>query len=244
MKAMIFAAGLGTRLRPLTENMPKALVPVNGIRMIDRAIKLVKAAGADTIVVNVHHFADMLTEYICSRYDNIIISDERECLLDTGGGVLAARCWLDGEEPVVLFNADILTDVDVAAMVDRHMRDRSKATLLVDGLRESSRKLLFTPDGYMRGWINEKDGMVKPSDLDVSGLDKLAFGGVHVISPSLFIELERYAQIYGNKFSITSFYIDACQRMRISAYVSPTPYQWYDIGSVEKLAVAERNFAG
>ncbi len=242
MKAMIFAAGLGTRMRPLTDNKPKALVSVNGVKMIDRAIGIMKKAGADTIVVNVHHFADMLTEYIRDNYNNVTISDERECLLDTGGGVLAARRWLDGKEPIVLFNADILTDVDVATMVERHAYKGSEATLLVDDKRESSRKLLFNDGGEMCGWINEKDGVVKPSGLDTSDLKRFAFGGVHVISPSIFVELERYAQVHGAKFSITSFYIDVCRNAHISAYLAPKPYQWYDIGSVEKLVTATSNF--
>jgi NDP-sugar pyrophosphorylase family protein len=124
MKAMIFAAGLGTRLRPLTNDRPKALVEVGGVAMLERVINRLKSHGITEIVINIHHFGEKIIEFVKQNNDfgiTIHISDERDLLLDTGGGILKAQQWLDGEEPIIIHNADILTDFDLHKMVKQHI---------------------------------------------------------------------------------------------------------------------------
>lgn len=239
MKAMVFAAGLGTRLRPLTDDRPKALVEVGGRTMLSRVIGRLKDAGVDEIVVNVHHFPDMIIDYLDAN-DNfgvtIHVSDERGELLDTGGGILKARRWLDGDEPFIVHNADILTDFDLGAMLGVHKASNALATLLV-AERTTSRYILFDNDMRMCGWANVKTGETRPAGVDVEDYTPLAFGGVHVISPAIFPLLERYST--ERKFSIMPFYIDSCGDESIQGYTPSAAYSWHDIGSPAKLAAAE-----
>lgn len=241
MKAMIFAAGIGSRLRPLTDTMPKAMVDIHGRMMVDRAIDRLKSVGVTSIVVNVHHHAATLKEHL-SSIENVIVSDESNRLLDTGGGVLAASEMLEGDEPILLYNADILTDVDFADFASYFNRCGSVAVLLTDNKRSSTRKLLFDDRQTMKGWINETSGSVRPEGMSTDGLHGMAFNGLHIVSPAIFPLLRDYADRNGDVFSITSFYIDVCDRCRISAYTPNSEYQWFDIGSVEKLETARANF--
>ena len=168
MKAMIFAAGLGTRLRPLTDNMPKALVPVAGKPMLERVILRLKEAGFNEITVNIHHFGEQIIDFL-RAHDNfgteIHISDERGMLLDTGGGIKKARPFLDGQEPFLVHNADILTDIDLAGLYRHHLESDAESTLLVSE-RKTSRYLLFDDDYHLHGWINKSTGEVKPAGFD------------------------------------------------------------------------------
>ena len=197
MKAMIFAAGLGTRLRPITDNKPKALVEVGGVPMLRRVIENLKRYEIDEIVVNVHHFPDRIKEYL-SVNDNfgvkLHISDESDKLLDTGGGILKAREWLDGD-------------------------------LLMDNVMR------------MHGWTNVKTGEVKPAEVDMADYRAYAFGGVHIVSPSLFDDLERYGR-KADAFSIMPFYIEACGAKKIAGYEPAIDYNWFDIGKPETLKSA------
>ena len=155
---MIFAAGLGTRLRPLTDNKPKALVEVAGKPMLERVILRLKRSGVDEIVVNVHHFGQQIIDFLYAN-DNfgvtIHVSDEREELLDTGGGILKARKWLDGGEPVIVHNADILTDFDLDEMMCQHVASEAVATLLV-AERDTARYFVFNDAMRLQGWTNIK----------------------------------------------------------------------------------------
>lgn len=238
MRGMVFAAGLGTRLRPLTIDRPKALVEAGGEAMLGHVMRRLVAAGVTEAVVNVHHFPDMVIEYL-DRHDNfgieIHVSDERDLLLDTGGGLLAARQWLDkGDgEPVILHNADIYADIDFRVMAEAHSRSGAMATLLVSA-RDSSRALLFDSGMRMRGWMNRKTSETRPAALDATRLHGCAFNGVHVVSPAIFEPLERFAP--SPKFSITDFYISACQDNDIRGYQSPADYLWADVGTVDKLS--------
>ena len=168
MKAMIFAAGLGTRLRPLTDHMPKALVPVAGKPMLERVILRLKEAGFNEITVNIHHFGEQIIDFL-RAHDNfgteIHISDERGMLLDTGGGIKKARPFLDGQEPFLVHNADILTDIDLAGLYRHHLESDAESTLLVSE-RKTSRYLLFDDDYHLHGWINKSTGEVKPAGFD------------------------------------------------------------------------------
>lgn len=241
MKAMIFAAGLGTRLRPLTNDRPKALVEVGGKTMLERVIIKLAEAGFDDITVNVHHFGEKIIEFLERNENfglNIHISDERDMLLDTGGGILKAQPFLDGDEPFLVHNADILTDIDLKAMYQRHVESGAMATVLVKD-RITSRYFVFDDDYRLQGWINKSTGETRPTAfIHREGLHELAFGGIHVISPSIFEPLEEYSQGQA-KFSITPFYVDECHTHLIKGYVQDSPYTWLDVGKPETLVQAE-----
>ena len=243
MKAMIFAAGLGTRLKPFTDTMPKALVPVNGTPMLAHVITHLIKQGFYDIVVNVYHFGEKIIEFLETKNNfgiNIHISNERDCLLDTGGGILKARQWLDGNEPILIHNADILTDLDLCEMRQQHIESGADATILVAD-RNTARYFLFDNDNNLKGWTNISTGEIKPKTLtEISQLTQLAFGGVHIISPSIFNTLEHYSS--EPKFSITPFYIDNCNSLKIKGYQPKESYQWFDIGKPETLTLAENSF--
>ena len=244
MKAMIFAAGLGTRLRPLTDNMPKAMVPVAGKPMLQRVIENLAHYGFHDIVVNVHHFGEKIIDFLAENDNfgqNIIISDERELLLDTGGGILAARQWLDDGEPFIVHNADILTTLDLTSMYRHHCDSNADATLLVKS-RQTERYLLFDHNNQLQGWINKKTGETRPADIDTTAhnYQEFAFGGIHILSPSIFEALAKFTT--EPKFSITNpFYIDKCRELKIQGY-NPTDYEWFDIGRHETLIKANEFF--
>ncbi len=249
MKAMVFAAGLGTRLRPLTDSRPKALIEVAGIPALQRVLERIRMAGIRDVVVNVHHFPEMIIDFLRSHDDfglNISISDERERLLDTGGGLLSALPLLGDEEPVLLHNADIVTDFSINEMIEEYDRLSADALLLVSD-RPSSRRLLFDSDGRMVGWKNMSTGQVRPVAIEpVNTKDpilSLAFGGVHIVSPSVFPYLQRYGRQTGDMFSITPFYIDNCTELNFRAFQPKSHYRWHDIGSIEKLACAEASMS-
>lgn len=243
LKAMIFAAGLGTRLRPLTDSIPKAMVEVGGKPVLQRAIEQIMKAGIRNIVINVHHHADKVRQFLESTdFDaNIQISDESGLLLDTGGGLAKATELLGLDSNVLLYNADICCDLDLHQLVSAHLKTGADATLLVSG-RESSRYLLFDDESNMKGWTNTKNGEFRPSDSKDESLRRLAFGGIHVVSPSVLKSLKGYADKNGPVFSITNCYIDWCRQMTIKGFESPDQYRWNDIGSPEKLEAARRSF--
>lgn len=241
MKAMIFAAGLGTRLRPLTDNMPKALVPVAGKPMLERVILRLKKAGFNEITVNIHHFGEQIIQFLHANQNfgvTIHISDERDMLLDTGGGIKKARPFLDGNEPFLVHNADILTDINLADFYLHHQGSDAEATLLVSQ-RKTSRYLLFDHTYSLQGWINKSTGEVKPEGFYYKEEEcrELAFGGIHVISPTL-LRLMDGAQWTG-KFSIIPFYLSACRKVRIQGYPLQE-FHWFDIGKPETLKQAEQ----
>lgn len=242
MRAMVFAAGLGTRLKPFTLEHPKALVPVGGVPMLQRVLLKIKSAGITDVVVNVHHFAEQIVDFLKANGNfgiHISISDETSLLLDTGGGILAAAPLLDGNEPILVHNADILTDFSIDAMAADFGKADALASLFVSE-RRTSRYLLFDGDMRMRGWKNLSTGQVLPPGLEVSGKKALAFGGVHIISPRVFPLLRDYAQEAGPVFPIIPFYVQACQNHNIVAFSPNEPYMWHDIGKPESLAAATK----
>lgn len=246
MKALIFAAGLGSRLRPLTDSTPKALIPVGGKPMLEHVILKLKASGFDEIVVNIHHHGQQIIDYLQSK-DNfgitIHISDERDYLLDTGGGIKHAQQFLDGDEPFLVHNTDILSDVDLNRLYQQHVSQceatkscyGSVATLLVSR-RQTSRYLLFDKENRLCGWTNRETGEVKSPypDLNPDQHTGYAFSGIHVISPGIFELMDKWT----GKFSIINFYLSICAGATIRAYPLDN-LQLLDIGKPETLAKAE-----
>ena len=241
MKAMIFAAGLGTRLRPLTDNIPKALVKVGGVTMLERVLRKVKAAGIEDIVVNTHHFADKVDSFLKSSPDlseGVRVSREEAEALETGGGIRHARSLLEGSGSFLMHNVDILSDIDLKAFAAEH-RDDCLATLAVHEA-EADRYFLF--DGQMRlvGWTDARTGEVRSPfpGLEAEKCRRLSFCGVHILSDEVFPLMEDWPE----RFGIVDFYLSAAARHTIRGVVQEG-IRLIDIGSPEKLAEAER-FAG
>ena len=245
MKAMIFAAGIGSRLKPFTDIHPKALAPVNGRPVLEHNILKLKDAGITEIVINVHHFPDQIIDFLRTNDNfgcNIYISDERELLLDTGGGLLKASSLLmsDGQ-PVLLHNADIITDFPIDEMVECHKASGSDVTLMVDN-RISSRMLYFDSANRLQGWKNLSTGQCRPAGFTPNRLRPLAFGGVHIVNPSALSLLENYSSP-GIPFSIMPFYLDSIGHLKITGYTPSSVFRWHDIGTPEKLAAANISFS-
>lgn len=240
MKAFILAAGLGTRLRPWTLSHPKALVPVGGIPMLERVICNLRQRGFDEIVVNVHHFASQIVDFLnqneCGRGVNI--SDESGLLLDTGGGILHAEQFLAADErPFLVHNVDILSDADLGAVVDA-AKDADVALLVSD--RESSRRLVFGPDLGLRGWHSLKDGKFKPEDFRPEEGDvEYAFSGIHAMKPTVFDEMRRLG--YRDAFPVMDFYLNPANRLSIRA-TPASSLHLLDIGKPETLSRANHLF--
>ena len=233
---MIFAAGLGTRLKPLTDHMPKALVPVAGKPMLEHVILKLIASGFDEIVINVHHFAEQIIDFLKEKNNfgiKIWISDETEELLDTGGGIKKASSLLN--EPFLVHNADILSNVDLKALYDFHIASENDATLLVSP-RKTVRYLLFDQTNRLCGWINKDTLQTKPEGFiyQPDEQQEYAFGGIHIISPSLF----KYMEGWAGKFSIMDFYLQTCQKAKLGGYAKED-LQLIDIGKPDTLAQAE-----
>lgn len=218
MKAFILAAGLGTRLRPFTLTNPKALVPVGGVPMLKRVVTRLIEEGFDDIVINVHHFADKIVEYIEANESfgvRIRFSDERDCLLDTGGAVLHAMPMLgESDEPFLIHNVDILSDAPLGTLMRRHQESGADATLLVSG-RDSSRRLIFDSERGLRGWQNVREGIYKPSGFEMhEDYRALAFSGIHIMSP-VAVAAEMARQGRSGVFSVIDFYLEASRQMKI-----------------------------
>ena len=236
MKAMIFAAGLGTRLRPLTDTMPKALVPVCGQPLLYHVLTKLVAAGYDDIIVNVHHFPDQIIDYLCIHDfgAHITISDEREFLRETGGGIKHVRPLLT--EPFLVHNVDIVSNLDLRWLREQHRPD-ALATLVVSE-RKTQRYFLFDDDGRLKGWTNVATGEVRSPfpDIDPEQCRKLAFAGIHLISPAIFDAFDKLG--FGDRFSIMDFYLKACADYPVYAAVPPD-FRMVDVGKFDQLSDAE-----
>ncbi len=237
MKCLIFAAGLGTRLKPLTDTMPKAMVPVAGKPLIEHLLRKLAAAGFDEAVVNVHHFADQIIDFV-SHHDfglKIAISDERNALLETGGGIKKAQPLLGSEQPFLAHNVDILSNLNLREFYQMH-RSGDLATLLV-GQRATSRYLLFDDQRRLVGWTNVQTGEVKSPypDLDVQRCEKLAFAGIHVIEPAIF----QLMRAWSGRFSIIDFYLSVCADQTIRGVEIPHT-KILDVGKIDSLLEAEK----
>ena len=234
---MIFAAGLGTRLKPLTDHMPKALVPVAGKPMLEHVIQKLIAFGCDEIVINVHHFANQIIEFVKANNNfgiTIHISDETDMLLDTGGGIKKASSFF--QEPFLIHNVDILSNVDLKSLYEYHLTSGNDATLLVSP-RKTVRYLLFDEGNRLCGWVNKDTLQTKPEGFvyQPEVQKEYAFSGIHIVSPSLFNYM---GENWTGKFPIMDFYLQTCQEAKLGGYAKED-LQLIDIGKPETLAVAE-----
>lgn len=234
MKAMIFAAGLGTRLRPYTNDKPKALVEVGGKSLLFHTIMRLYAAGVTEVVVNVHHFAPMVIAEV-QRWTHegikIHISDESDLLLDTGGGLLHAKRWLDGK-PFLIHNVDIMSNISLWELYHTHLTNPALATLAVRQ-RTTSRYLEFDGDGVLSGWVNAKSGERKVSR-PVPDPIRWAYSGIAVIDPALFAFFPTDERV----FSIIDVWLAAAQTGIIRHYPHD-PTDWLDVGQPAALPAAE-----
>ena len=225
-QAMIFAAGLGTRLKPLTDTKPKALIPVGGETLIGRTIGRLLSFGYRDFVVNVHHFARDIEAYVAEQdYGRLVrFSDETEMLLETGGGLKKAAPLFDPNEPILIHNVDILDNVDYNWFANQHQADED-AVLLVSK-RQTKRYLLFDNGMRLMGWKN----------IETHGeeLHMFAFSGIHSFSPRLFPLMDRFPE----KFSIIDFYLSVCHRSRIVGLVK-NDLEMIDVGKLDSLQAAE-----
>lgn len=240
MKAMIFAAGLGTRLRPLTDSIPKALVPVRGVPMLERVICRLRDGGLSEFVVNASYLSGQILEFFGSRDlgVRVEVSLEEEPL-ETGGGIKKASSLLAGAGRILIHNADILSDLDVRWLIrqDRALseKDGAAATLLLtDG--EADRYLLFDENMHLAGWTNVRTGEIKSPypDFDPAAYRRFSFCGIHIISETLLPLMEEWP----DKFSIIDFYLRTCASLPVCGVVADNLHL-IDIGSPEKLAEAE-----
>jgi NDP-sugar pyrophosphorylase family protein len=235
MRAMILAAGLGTRLKPLTDKIPKALIKLNGHTLLGLQIKKLKSEGFDQIIINVHHFADQIKNYLQKNnyFDcTIQISDESEKLLDTGGGLKKASHFFSDGKPFLVHNVDILSNINLKIMMEFHVGSSSIATLAIQD-RKSSRKFLFDEKLILCGWMNEKaDKKIITRDSQ-SRLLPFSFSGIQIIDPKLFTYLPDK-----DVFSLIDLYLTAAQKEIITGYVHNED-EWIDLGKIENLNQSE-----
>ena len=233
---MIFAAGLGTRLAPLTDTLPKALVPLAGKPMLQWLIEKLAANGFDEIIINVHHFAGQVIGFV--RLNNsfglhIEFSDETGQLLETGGGLLKASWFFNDNQPFLVHNVDIISDINLGKMISYHIDNKSIATLAVSR-RATSRYFLFDENMLLRGWKNMKTGEEKIPVKPATNLEPLAFSGVHVVNPEIFSLITETG-----RFSINDVYLRLCSLYPVKAYLGENNY-WFDLGKPQDLSEAAK----
>ncbi len=252
MKAMIFAAGLGTRLRPLTDHTPKALVKLGNKPLLQIVIEHLKKHNIQEIIINVHYLSHQIEAFIQEHNSfgiDIQLSDESALLLETGGGLLKAKSFFENNQaPFLLCNADIFTNIDISNFLNKHIENKSLATLAVQN-RKSSRYLLFDDENILFGWENIKtEKFIIPRaspriyEVDENGNEQLknhplhefAFSGYHIIEPEIFNHISREGI-----FSMTDWYLDLCKNHSIKNYIHNEDI-WIDIGTLEKLKEAEK----
>lgn len=234
MQAMILAAGLGTRLRPLTNYKPKALVEIEGIPLLEITIRRLIKYGFDDIIINVHHFAEQIIRFLEQKNNfgiRITISDEQDGILETGGGLKKAQLFFK-EEAFLLCNTDIITNIDLQKMYAQHVAQGALITLATRQ-RQTSRYLIFDEHQRLCGWQNIKTGVVKMNRAVAGILQLRAFSGLHIIHPNIFKLMTR-----NGKFSIIDTYLDLAKEQVIHSYPHDEDI-WMDVGKPEELAAAK-----
>jgi len=235
MKAMIFAAGLGTRLGAVTSQSPKALAEAGGKPLLQHVIERLIGAGVHEVVINVHHFPELIRAFL-SQHNNfgmtVHISDESDALLDTGGGLMKAAPLLAGDEPVLVHNVDVLSNLCFEKLIEYHKVKKSLATLVVRD-RETRRYLLFGNDLRLTGWMNRSTGEIRRSVPGGAEIP-LAFSGIQVIDPQFFKLVNRRG-----KFSLIDCYLELAASFPVYGYRDDSTL-WMDVGKPAELAAADR----
>ena len=252
MKAMIFAAGLGTRLKPLTDTLPKALVPLAGKTLLQWQIEKLKAADITDIVVNVHHFPDQIIDYLREN-DNfgcrIAVSDERDMLLETGGGLRKAKNLLLGvasresgnnDAPILVCNVDILSNIDLPTLLSAY--NPNEMGVVVVSPRDTQRYLVFDENNRLCGWTNIATGAVQGpianTPYPIPNTRNLAFSGMQVLNPRIFDVMDKVVADKGEKFSLIDLYLSIAEKEILRAYI-PENYRMMDVGKIAQLSEAE-----
>jgi len=236
MKAMILAAGVGSRLRPLTDTCPKALIDVNGVPMLEIVLRRLINAGCSEVVINVFHLADLIVAFLQHRKNfGIHIEISREtALLDTGGGLKNVAAFFDDDQPFFLHNVDVLSDADLKKMYRYHLEHSALATLAVQA-RQTSRYFLFDENDALCGWESVNDNKKALTKTSVGNVARFAFNGIHVISPQIFSRMPETGA-----FSINQTYLRlAGVGEKILAFHTDE-YYWRDIGRLENLEEIRR----
>ena len=237
MRAMILAAGLGTRIKPITNNIPKALVKAGNVPLLEICIKNLKLQGIADIIINVHHFAEQIKYFLAKNNYfgvNISISDEIEKLLDTGGGLKKAAWFFDDDKPFLLHNVDIISNLNLKTLYNLHINSNAMSTLAVRK-RESGRYLLFNSDNILCGWKNLKTEETI-SSVDVKLLKEFAFSGIHIIDPKIFSLMPNE-----KVFSMIDLYLKVMKSNHIYGYIDKDSF-WMDVGNSNSLKLAEMNY--
>lgn len=251
MKAMIFAAGLGTRLKPLTDTLPKALVPLAGKTLLQWQIEKLKTAGITDIVINVHHFSDMIINYLHDN-DNfgcrIAVSDERDMLLETGGGLRKAEALLrsgvqefrSSGEGILVCNVDILSNIDIPTLLNAY--NPNEMGVVVVSERDTQRYLLFDDNNCLCGWTNiatgEVRGPISNNQYPIANPRSLAFSGMQVLNPRIFEAMDKVVAEKGEKFSLIDLYLSIAEKEILKAFI-PENYRMMDVGKINQLSEAE-----
>ena len=248
---MIFAAGLGTRLKPLTDTLPKALVPLAGKTLLQWQIEKLKAAGIRDIVVNIHHFPDMIINYLKDNDNfgcNIQVSDERDMLLETGGGLrkaeekfrsLGVQEFRSSNEGILICNVDILSNINIPTLLQAY--NPNEMGVVVVSERETQRYLLFNDENRLCGWTNIATGEVRGPIADYQSPianRQLAFSGMQVLSPRIFDCMDEVVKQKGEKFSLIDLYLSIAQKEILRAYI-PENYRMMDVGKIDQISEAE-----
>ena len=235
MKAMVLAAGLGTRLRPYTDNKPKALVEVGGVPMLELVLKKLIRYGFTEVIINVHHFADQIIDFLEANKNfgaSVSISDETEQLLETGGGLVKAKWFFDDGKPFLIHNIDILSNIDLSVLYNYHLANNALATLAVKK-RDTSRSFLVNRNDELCGWTNHSTGEVIVSRDSMENSEPIAFSAIHVMNPEIF----GYITETG-KFSITNTYLRLAKDHTIKVYRHDADF-WLDMGKAENFDQAK-----
>jgi len=236
MKAMLMAAGKGTRLGAMSETIPKVLLEINGKTLLRRAVEDCSAYGFDDIIINVHHLADMVLEEVSRLQKDgfrISVSDERDTLLETGGGLYKARNFF-GSEPFLLYNADTLTDIDLKGLYNSHLQNKGLATLAVRH-RQGKRYLLVDEEGRLKGWCNKVTGERIVAVEEAGSLTEIAFSGRHVINPEIF----KYMS--DGIYTMTALYLHLAEEHNIYTWLKDDGY-WFNVGTPDDLDSARSFF--
>jgi len=235
MKAFILSAGLGTRLRPITNEIPKALVKINGVPLIEHVIKRLKANGCERFIINLYHYADKVIKFLASKNyleTDITISDESGQLLDTGGGLKKISWFFNPGESFIVHNVDVISDFDITELYKNHLSNGKTATLAVQK-RESSRYFLFDEEKNLCGWENIKTGEQKITRKPIGNLEQFAFSGIHCVNSRIFNFFPE-----GNVFSLVDLFLKAAAQEKIT-FFDHTGSNFIDVGKKENIAKAE-----